>query len=456
MKNNRIIKNSISKKLLIINITIFLIIIIITFISVDNILSNKTNTSNLISSSDAVYVDISQNLNLSSDNNESYINSLGIKYDINIAVVDLNGNIKLKTENINGNIIDITKIISDKLNTSGDSDKFNRMYNLRNGQEELILITSKDRNVLRGMISAWVSIIIPICGALLIIYLITMKKLKELEYICDGIVKIGNEDLNYKLDRKSNDEFGILVDEINKMSINLKNKIENEKNVYEFKNDFITNISHDLKTPLTSLIGYIQLAENKNTSENESKEYIKKALVKADRIQLLIEELFEYSKLESGEVKLEKNNINIIEMIEQCIGENSTLAIEKNLEIVKKYGMSELFASVDGELFIRVFENILGNAVKYSKNNTNIYIDVENTKESMTIIFKNTSNELINSDVKRLFERFYRMDKSRNQDIAGSGLGLYIAKSIVELHCGEIFIEGEGNNFKVFVKLFNE
>ncbi|MGL5353711.1 MAG: ATP-binding protein [Clostridium sp.] len=454
MKSNRVVKNSISKKLLIINITIFLIIIILTFISVNNILSNKTNTSNLISSSDAVYVDISQSINLNSDNNESYINSLGIQYDINIAIVDLNGNIKLKTEHITGEKIDINDINNDRFNNSGDSDKFNRMYNLKNGQEELILITSKNRNVSEDMISAWVSVIVPICVALLIIYLITMKKLKELGYICDGIVKIGNEDLNYKLDRKSNDELGVLVDEINKMSRNLKNKVENEKNVYEFKNNLITNISHDLKTPLTSLVGYIQLAENKNISEDKSKQYIKKALIKADRIQFLIEELFEYSKLESGEVKLKKNNINIIEMIEQCIGENSNIAIENNLEIVKRYSISELLVSVDGELFIRVFENILGNAVKYSENNTDIYIDVENRNESITIIFKNTSNELISSDTNRLFERFYRIDKSRNQDIAGSGLGLYIAKSIVELHCGDIWIECEGHEFKVCVKLF--
>lgn len=426
----------------------------LTFIAVNNILSNTKNTSNLISASNAVYVDITQNLNLNSNNSEIYINSLAEQYDIDILITDLRGNIKFTIPEINEGKINLNDIRESNLNKSGDSDKFTRTYNLKSGQEDLVLLTSKDRSVLDDMLKAWLSVIIPICGALFIVYLITMKKLKELKYICNGIVKISNEDLNYKLDKKSNDEFGVLVDEINKMSKSLKSKIENEKNIYEFKNNLITNISHDLKTPLTSLVGYIQLAYNPNTSEHKNKEYIEKALVKAERIQLLIEELFEYSKLESGEVKLEKHNINVIEMIEQCIGENSNLAIKNNLNIIKAYNISELLIPVDGELLIRVFENILVNAVKYSENNSNVYIKVINVQESVTITFENISKEIINIDVNRLFERFYRIDESRNQEIAGSGLGLYIAKSIVELHCGEIWIETEGRYFKIFVKLY--
>lgn len=454
MKSNREIESSISKKLLIINIIVFLVIIMLTFISVNNILSNKKNTSNLISASDAVYVDITQNINLNSNNSESYINSLAQQYDVDIIITDSQGNIKLKTGKISENKIDLNDIRDSKLNKNGDSNKFTRIYNLKDGQKDLVLLIAKDRSVLGDMLKAWLSVIIPICGALFIVYLMAIKKLKELSYICDGIIKISNDDLNYKLDKKSNDEFGVLVDEINKMSQSLKSKIENEKNVYEFKNNLITNISHDLRTPLTSLVGYIQLADKQNKLECKSKEYIEKALVKAQRIQLLIEELFEYSKLESGEVKLEKHNINIIEMIEQCIGENSNLVIKNNLNVIKKYNISELLVHVDGDLLIRVFENILGNAVKYSENNSSVYIEVIDMQESITIIFENKSKEIINSDVNRLFERFYRIDESRNQEIGGSGLGLYIAKSIVELHCGEIWIETESYDFRICVKLY--
>lgn len=447
-------RKSIARKLLIINILVFIIMAIFTFQLSNSIVANKSTTANLISVADSIYVHVSQEVNLNSNTINEYIDSLANEYNINIAITDTEGNVKIKTREVSEEKINIDEIINYKLNTTGDTKKFVKMYNIRNEDKDIILIVYKYRNVFSDMVKPWLSMLVLICGTLLIVYLLTLKKLRDLNYICDGIIKIGHGALEYRLNKSSDDEFGVLTDEINKMSDVLKSKIENEKNVYKFKNDLITNISHDLRTPLTSLIGYIQLLQGLNVDEIQREQYTKKALGKAMRLKVLIDDLFEYSKLESGEVVLEKHNINLIELIEQCIGEFSNLANKRNLHIEKLYDISEVKVLGDGELLIRVLENILGNAVKYSEHSSRIEINVIDDKESVTIMFKNKSKELIAGNVNRLFERFYRTDESRNQEISGSGLGLFIAKSIVELHSGEIWIEAEEYEFKVDLRLY--
>lgn len=449
------IKNrKIATKLLTLNIVSVFIIILFTFSGINTSLKDRDNTENLILCADRIYVELSEHFNIENTNNKNYIESLKKEYNnLEIIIYDKNENIKLKTDGVDEAQIDLNQMQYIMRNKNGDFNPFMQEYKLIDNGQTFELVIFKYRSLNSTVESHIIRILFPIIVVLIIEYLIIRRKVKQLIYITDGIVTMSNENSEYRLELNSNDEFGILSHEINKMSSNLKIKIDNERNMYKLKNELIANISHDLRTPLTSLIGYMEIAKNLDLKLEEKNDYIKKSLEKAERIKILICELFEYSKLESGEVTINKIPINIIEMIEQTIGEYSNLAYNNYLNIVKLYNEFEIITNIDGNIMIRVFENLLDNAIKYSKKNTKIYIDVINDEGYVTITLENTMEEIIEYDSDILFDRFYRGDKSRNQKISGSGLGLFISKSIVDLHGGEIHIETEVHRFKVYIKL---
>ena len=157
--------------------------------------------------------------------------------------------------------------------------------------------------------------------------------------------------------------------------------------------------------------------------------------------------MFEVSKLSSGKVELEKNNVNVIELVYQCLGECETSNINKNLDIIVNKNKEPINVMVDGELLSRAFENIINNIYKYSLEGTRVYIDIIKGKEDFKIIFKNISKYPLNFDGSELFERFVRGDIARNSSTEGLGLGLAIAKTIIELHGFNIDIKINGDLF---------
>lgn len=288
---------------------------------------------------------------------------------------------------------------------------------------------------------------------LLLIYLLVRKKIQYIKNICNGIKIISEGNLDYRIELKGHDELAILAEEINNMSLKLKNKIEEERAAERLKSELITNVSHDLRTPLTALIGYIQLAEDDETSVEDKDKYTKISLEKSKKLKVLIDDLFEYSKLESGGIKLEKSKVNIIEIIEQSIGELSIQAKERNIEFNKNFKNSKVELLVDPNKMGRVFENIIGNAVKYSVEGSDVNINLYENDENVIISFENMVHSMPEEDMEKLFSRFYRTDGSRNSETAGSGLGLAIAKSIVELHGGRIWAGSEDNKFIINIEL---
>ncbi|KAA8667197.1 HAMP domain-containing sensor histidine kinase [Clostridium sp. HV4-5-A1G] len=297
----------------------------------------------------------------------------------------------------------------------------------------------------------------PIVISLGIIYFWSYKKAIYIKYICRSIVKISQENLNCKLEKRGSDELGILAEEINRMSLNLKNMMEREKSLQRFKNELMTNLSHDLRTPLTSLIGYLYLLNDKNTSVKNREIYSKKSLERAEKLKLLIDNLFQYSKLESGEVKTELCNVNIVEIMEQIIGEMSILAEKSGIEFVKKYDMEDLKLNVDPYLISRAFQNILSNAVKYSVENSSVYVNITSDKKNTVVSFQNKPiQDLSDEQIGKIFERLYMGDKSRNSYENNSGLGLAIVKNIVKLHKGEVWAKNKDNTFIIYVKLRND
>ncbi len=287
---------------------------------------------------------------------------------------------------------------------------------------------------------------------LLLIYLSVRRKAEYIKNICAGIKIISEGNLNYRIGIKGYDELAILAKEINNMSLKLKNKIEEEKAAERLKSELITNVSHDLRTPLTSLIGYIQLAVNDNISSEDKDKYIKISLEKSKKLKSLIDDLFEYSKLESGGIKLEKARVNIVEIIEQSIGELSIQAKERDIKFNKNFKDSKLELTADPNKIARVFENIIENAIKYSVKGSNVNINLKEINESVIISFENIVDNITEEDIEKVFNRFYRMDESRSSGTTGSGLGLAIAKSIVELHKGRIWAQSENGKFIINIE----
>lgn len=319
------------------------------------------------------------------------------------------------------------------------------LYLVAGIRSENILVTFLTRYPFKGTL---ILILIP-----LITVLYSLKKSLDISIINDGLKKINSGDFEYTLDDIGEREVRELVDNINKIKtgykIALNEQVKNEK----IKTELISSVSHDLKTPLTSIINYVNILNNKNITEQERTDYLRILEKNSRRLQSLIEDLFEISKLNSGKMKIEKSKLDIISLIYQGVGEYSSLYEEKNIEFKVNSNVEEVFLDLDGKLISRVFENIIVNALKYSLPNTRVYVDVIDKENIVEIVFKNIANYEMNFNVEEMFERFVRADKSRNSSVEGSGLGLAISKSIVELHNGSIDIEVEGDMFKIFLLL---
>lgn len=448
----KLLFTSITRELLLVNILSFTIVVMGVFITVGILITRPNTVDKILAASNNVYVEVNRYVTRKDADCEEYLKELAKLYDVNAAITDSKGNIILKSENVYTNTIDLS-YIEKILQESFKGGEFYQLYDVHIDNEQAKLIVWKLTNTSHDVIKyVYISLISPI-GAILLIYFLTRRKTEYIKHISDGITRIYHGDLDYKIDSKGFDELGILADKINNMSISLKSKIEDEKAAEKLKGELITNVSHDLRTPLTSLIGYLQLMQSGKISEENKQKYLKTAVEKADKIKVLIDDLFEYSKLESGGVKLEKEEVNIIEIIEQSIGEIAILAMRADICFKKEYEIVKLYLIVDPYKIGRVFENILSNAVKYSLRESNVYIDIVEKNDNVIISFENTTNNLSEEYAERIFDRFYKVDQSRNSQIDGSGLGLAIAKSIVKLHNGDIWVEIKNEKFKVHVKL---
>lgn len=317
------------------------------------------------------------------------------------------------------------------------------LYLIAGIRNQNVLITFLSKYPFKGTL---ILVLIP-----LMCVLYSLKKSLDISIINDGLKKINAGDLEYNLTNVGEREVKELVNNINQIKdgykIALNEKVRNEK----LKTELISNVSHDLKTPLTSIINYVNILNDRNITDEERKDYLTILDKNSKRLKSLIEDLFEVSKLNSGKMTIEKQEIDIVSLVHQGVGEYSNLYEEKNLEFKVSSNEDEIFVDLDGKLMSRVFENIIVNALKYSLNNTRVYIDINARENSVEVSFKNISNYEMDFNTQDIFERFARADKSRNSSVEGSGMGLAITKSIVELHNGSIKIEVEGDMFKIYL-----
>ena len=283
-----------------------------------------------------------------------------------------------------------------------------------------------------------------------LIYLV--KRLSYLKEIIDGVHKIKEGHVDYMIEEKDDLYFKTLANDINNIGQGLENSIEERIKSERMKSELITNVSHDLKTPLTSIINYVELIKKEeNISPDYLKDYVNVLDKKSKRLKVLIEDLFEASKASTGNIELELVKLDLKQLLRQSIGE-----LEDKLEAAKltlRINLTEedTFVLADGRRMYRVFENLLSNICKYSLENTRVYIDLEKQDGKIVATMKNISSYELNFDPEEIMERFKRADESRNTE--GSGLGLAIARDLVKLQGGDMSIEIDGDLFKVRVEI---
>ena len=229
----------------------------------------------------------------------------------------------------------------------------------------------------------------------------------------------------------------------------LENAVNGRMKSERFKTELITNVSHDIKTPLTSIINYTDLLKKENIETEPVKGYIEVLDRQSERLKKLITDLLEASKASSGNIKLDIAEVDAGLMLEQVYGEYQNKFEKAGLTGIVTKPSETVFIKADANHLFRVFDNILGNVVKYAQPGTRVYIDLTQNDETITISFKNISKEKLNITGEELMERFVRGDRSRNTE--GSGLGLSIAKSLANLMGGELEIVIDGDLFKVEV-----
>lgn len=292
---------------------------------------------------------------------------------------------------------------------------------------------------------------------IIVILPIALKFMRNISMIIDGTDKIVNGDLNYQLIEKGEKNLSHLAKNINTIRNGFKVSIDDQFKNERLKSELVANVSHDLKTPLTSIINYTDILMREDITDEEREDYIKILNTKSLKLKSLIEDLFEVSKINSGKLELTKENINLVELIRQSLGEfsNSQLYSSKNLSFIFKTFSENITMNLDGKKMSRVFENLITNALKYSMENTRVYIDIKEIQSGIAISFKNISEFPLDFDKEEIFERFTRGDKSRTSNVEGNGLGLAIAKSLVECHNGKMNIDLDGDLFKVFIELYN-
>ena len=265
------------------------------------------------------------------------------------------------------------------------------------------------------------------------------------------------------------DELGSLAANINvlsktllakeKESEKLKEKeraaLDIERNAERQKNELITNIAHDLRTPLTTIVGYLELIKDDTAlSKEDVHKYSGIAYEKSIRLQEMMDDLFEFTKLDNADIKLNKSMINLSGLIMQMIDEFYPSFKDCNITPIVDLPEENIYVQGDGQLLARVFDNLISNALKYGYHNTDLKIEVSGDEKYATVKVINHGDTIASEDIPLLFNKFYRTDSSRNSKTGGTGLGLAITKNIVDLHHGDISVTSD-DQITTFIVKFN-
>lgn len=292
------------------------------------------------------------------------------------------------------------------------------------------------------------AILIPMIIFAGFIYFIILKNINQVARINREASEIVGGNYKKKIEKTGGLYDGI-VDNFNNIGSNLDLAIEDAVKSERLKTELITNVSHDLKTPLTSILNYSDLLSKEDNSQEEAKEYAKIINEKSNKLRVLIEDLFEVSKATSNNIELDRQELDFNSLVAQSIGEWEDKISENNIEIISNLPEEKVMLNLDGQKFSRVLDNLFSNISKYALENSRVYVDLRD-EGGVQLIIKNISKYPLNISAEELMERFTRGEKSRTT--SGSGLGLSIASSFVRAHGASFDIDIDGDLFKVTIE----
>lgn len=271
------------------------------------------------------------------------------------------------------------------------------------------------------------------------VLLLSRRSVNYLLNITDSVRKISNADFDVIIPTDRSDELGQLASHINAMSEKMQRALEQELRAIQAKNELVTNVSHDIRTPLTSVIGYLRLIDSdRYRDEVELRHYTHIAYEKSLVLGRMVNDLFEYTKMASGQVVLHRSNIDLVELIGQVSADFTLQLADAEMELNLISDEERVMLYGDGDKLMRLFANLISNAIKYGEKGSAVEVIVRTNRDQAIIQVKNKGLPIPWVDLPHIFDRFYRVEKSRSQETGGSGLGLAIAKSMVDLHRGLI------------------
>ncbi len=284
--------------------------------------------------------------------------------------------------------------------------------------------------------------------------LLQEKTMRYISRISSAMQNISEGDLNTSIEVEGDDEFSSMAANLNKMVEDLKELMEKERESERTKNELITNVAHDLRTPLTSIIGYLELLSTEGkVPPDQQKNYIEIAYVKTKRLEKLIEDLFGFTKLNYGKISMHVGQVDVVKLLSQMLEEFYPNFVEKNLSYELQSNVPVKVINADGNLLARLFDNLINNAIKYGADGKRILVKLHADDEIVTVAVVNYGYVIPKEELPLIFNKFYRVEQSRSTNTGGTGLGLAIAKNIVDMHGGTIDVTSDLTGTVFTVKL---
>ncbi|KIL34437.1 histidine kinase [Cohnella kolymensis] len=318
--------------------------------------------------------------------------------------------------------------------------------------------TSPIRSIGRQLVHVYGELPIGIVGSFLlfIVYMVILnwRRYRYFGELSQTTEHISQGNFEVVIPVKQRNEVRFLAEDINLLVAELKRSLDEERKAEQTKNELVTNVSHDLRTPLTSILGYLGLIEqDRYRDEVELRHYVQIAYAKAERLNALIHDLFEYTRMRHDVIPLHNKRFNLVELLNQLLVHHHLALQEAGMEGNLITSEHELIVYGDPDKLVRVFENLLVNAINYGRDGRKLDIYVTRTEQNAAIQVVNYGEPIPAADLPHIFERFYRVDKSRTENSGGTGLGLAIAKGLVEKHGGTLTASSNGGNTSFEVRL---
>lgn len=305
-----------------------------------------------------------------------------------------------------------------------------------------------------GTITTILYVVFGICIFSLTFLLLQRQSLKYIGKIATAVQNISEGDLNTEIEVLGDDEFSMIAANLNRMEEEIRELMDKERESERTKNELITNVAHDLRTPLTSIIGYMELlSKGIPLSPDMQQKYIDIAYTKAKRLEKLIEDLFGFTKMNYGKISMNVGKVDIVKLLGQLLEEFYPSFADKELTYELISNVPAQVITADGNLLARLFDNLINNAIKYGAEGKKVLVKVHVEDEIVTVSVTNYGYVIPADELPLIFNKFYRVEQSRSTTTGGTGLGLAIAKNIVDMHGGTITVASDLNGTVFTVKL---